>query len=67
MDICNNFKKKYKFKKIVLVKKNIADVLDTHGDNKKIKRILKINKFTSFKVGFKKTSDWYIKNSIHKF
>lgn len=65
--ICIKFKKKYKFDKIKLTKKHKADVLDTHGDNSKIKKILKFRKFTSFNVGFKKTSSWYFKKSIQNF
>ena len=65
--ICKNFQKKYNFKKIKLVEKNKADVLNTHGDNRKIKKIVKMKKFTPFNVGFKKTSNWYFKKSIYKF
>tara|TARA_Y100001970_G_scaffold293656_1_gene442017 strand:- start:12712 stop:13671 length:960 start_codon:yes stop_codon:yes gene_type:complete len=66
-DICNKFEKDYNFKSIKLVKKNKADVLNTHGDNSKIKKILRIKKFTSFDKGFKKTTNWYFRNSINKF
>ena len=65
--ICINFQKKYNFDKVKLIKKHKADVLDTHGDNSKIKKILNIKKFTPFIVGFKKTSKWYFKKSIHNF
>ena len=66
-EICINFKKKYNFTKIKLIKKHKADVLDTHGDNSKIKKILNLKKFTPFIVGFKKTSKWYFKKSIQNF
>jgi len=65
--ICINFQKKYGFNKVKLIKKHKADVLDTHGDNSKIKKILNIKKFTPFIVGFKKTSNWYFKKSIQNF
>lgn len=33
----------------------------THGDNKRIKKTLKFNKFTSFEKGFSNTYEWYKK------
>lgn len=65
--IFETFIKKYKFKKFRLIKKNRADVLNTHGDNKLLKKITKFKKFTSFHKGFTKTVNWYFKNNIHKF
>ena len=38
-----------------------ADVLKTHGDNKKIKKYKLIKKFTPFEIGIKNTLDWYKK------
>ena len=40
---------------------NKVEVFKTHGDNKKIKKILKFNKFTSFEKGFSNTYEWYKK------
>ena len=65
--ICENFRTKYNFDKIKLIKKHKADVLNTHGNNKLIKKIVKFEKFTSFQNGFKKTINWYFKESINKF
>ena len=62
--ICKNFKKKYNFNKIKLIKKHKADVLNTFGDNTKIKKITNFKKFTSFNTGFKKTSGWYLKKKL---
>jgi len=39
--------------------KNNLDVFKTHGNNVKIKKLLKIKKFTKFETGFKKTIQWY--------
>ena len=39
-----------------------ADVLKTHGSNKKIIVYTKINKFTSIKEGISKTVRWYLNN-----
>ena len=66
-EICENFRIKYNFNKIKLIKKHKADVLNTHGNNKLIKKIVKYKKFTNFQHGFKKTINWYFKESINKF
>lgn len=52
-----------KSRKIKLYKRTMqkADVLKTHGDNKKIKRYNLIKKFTPFEIGIKNTLDWYKK------
>ena len=36
-----------------------ADVIKTHGDNKKIKKILKFNNFTPIEVGIRSMIKWY--------
>lgn len=41
-----------------------GDIKDACGSNKKIKSILKNQKFTSFEVGLKKTLVWYKKNKF---
>ena len=38
----------------------------THGDNYKIKKLLKNFKFSNFDKSLVKTINWYIKNKIHK-
>ena len=50
-------------KKIKVFKRKIqkADVLKTHGDNKKILKYKLIKKFTTFEVGIKNTLMWYKK------
>jgi len=52
------------FKKRNYIKKPLhhADVLKTHGSNKKIIVYTKINKFTSIKEGISKTVRWYLNN-----
>ncbi len=49
--------------KIKVYKRKIqkADVIKTHGDNKKIKKYKLIKKFTPFEIGIKNTLDWYKK------
>ena len=44
-----------------------ADILKTHGDNKKIKKIVDFKRFTPIDVGVKKTIEWYKKNKIWKY
>ena len=53
--------------RLIMTKFQKADVLKTHGDNKKIKKFLNIKKFTNFDKGLKKTIDWYVKNKIWKY
>ena len=65
--IFDNFVKEYNFKNFNLIKKNKADVLNTHGDNKLLKKITRFSKFTSFNSGFNKTKKWYFKNHIYRF
>ena len=66
-NVFNQFIHNYNFKKFELIKKNKADVLNTHGDNKLLKKFIKFKKFTPFKKGFEKTIKWYFKKKIHKF
>ena len=47
---------------ILLTNFQKADVLKTHGDNKKIKRYLNYYKFTGIEDGMKKTYDWIYDN-----
>ena len=36
-----------------------ADILKTHGDNKKVLKITKFKKFNHWKLGIDKTIKWY--------
>jgi hypothetical protein len=53
--------------KIFKVKRNNADVLITHGDNSKIKKFLKINKFRNIFNEIREVICWYKKNKIYKY
>ena len=44
-----------------------ADVKDTHGDNQKLKKLIKKFKISDFLISFDKTFEWYIKYNINKF
>jgi UDP-glucuronate 4-epimerase len=48
------------------IKHNKLEVFKTHGDNKKIKRHLKLKKFRNIQYELKDIIDWYIKNKIWK-
>ena len=52
--------------KLRLVKLHKADVLKTHGDNLRIKKILAFKKYSNFDEKFNQTFNWYIKNKIYK-
>ena len=51
LKIVNLFNKK-NFTKIKLIEMHKADVLDTHGDNSKIKRYLNLKNFRIFMIVF---------------
>jgi UDP-glucuronate 4-epimerase len=66
--LLNKMNKIIKIKnKIFKVKRNNADVLITHGDNSKIKKFLKINKFRNIFNEIREVIYWYKKNKIHKY
>ncbi len=48
--------------KIKSIKLNKADVLKTHGNNQKIKKIIGNIKYTPSKLSLKKTYEWYREN-----
>ena len=50
-----------KIKKVSLQK---ADILKTHGDNQKLLKIIKYNKFSNWQNSVEKTIVWYQKNMI---
>lgn len=54
-----NFKMKY-------IKKHKADVLKTHGNNKRIKKITNYKKFQDTHSAISETFKWYKKNKIYK-
>lgn len=64
--IIKSFQNKWKFK-LKYRKMMRADVLKTHGSNKKIIKMCGYKKFTPINLGIKKTLDWYIKENIHNF
>ena len=45
--------------KYINIKKNKADVLNTHGDNSKIKKELNFKKFRNFNDELIKVIKWY--------
>jgi len=49
----------YQYKKVVNIKKNKLDVYKTYGDNKRIVKLTKFNKFEKFSLGLAKTIKWY--------
>ena len=53
--IINEFRNKISSLKIKNVPKNKLDVFKTHGDNKKIDKLLKYRIYTNFDEGFKRT------------
>ena len=65
LKIANLFKKRYKLK-IKNIKKNKADVLKTHGDNTKLKNIIKFKKFSNFENNLFKIYNWYNKYKIYQ-
>jgi len=52
---------KLKIKKVGLQK---ADVIKTHGSNKKIKNYIQFNKFTSLEIGINNLVNWYKNNPL---
>ena len=52
---------------VAMTKFQKADVLKTHGDNKKIKKYLNYKKFTNINLGLKKTIEWFNKEKAWKY
>ena len=65
LDIIKYFKKKNDVE-VKLIEMHRADVKDTHGDNKKIKKALKKIKFSKFYRCLETTYEWYKKNNLSK-
>ena len=55
------------YKLIKNIKKNKLDVYKTYGDNKRIIKLLKMQKFTKFSIGLINTINWYKKTGIKFF
>lgn len=64
-EIVNKFQKNNKLN-VKLIKQHKADVIKTHGDNKKIKKFLNLDKFTKFEDNINKIFEWYKYNKIQK-
>ena len=64
-EIVNKFKKNNKLN-VKLIKQHKADVIKTHGDNKKIKKFLNLDKFSKFEDNINKIFEWYKYNKIQK-
>lgn len=64
-DLIDNFSKMHQIKK-KFIKLHKADVINTHGNNTKILKFLKIKNFSKFYDSFYKTFEWYKKNKIYK-
>ncbi len=64
--LADKIKKKFTTAKIINVKANKADVKITLGDNRKLKKELKYNKFSHINYGLNNLIKWYFKTNIHK-
>lgn len=49
----------FKKPKIKKQKRDVADVLNTHGSNKKLKKIIGKFEYTNIKIGIKNLCEWY--------
>ena len=49
----------FKKPKIIKQERDIADVLNTHGSNIKLKKIIGEYKYTNIKIGIKNLCEWY--------
>jgi UDP-glucuronate 4-epimerase len=64
--VINFFQEKIGNVKLINIKKNNLEILNTYGDNNLIKKYVKNIKFTNFFEGMMKTFNWYKKNKIYK-
>ena len=64
-NVFKNIQKEYGFIKYSNIEKNKADVLNTHGDNTKIKNDIKYNKFRNFNKELVTIINWY--KSVQKY
>ena len=58
------FKKKKILPKIIKRKFQFGDIKHAYGDNKKLRKIVKLSKYTKFEEGLDKTFKWYFKNNL---
>ncbi len=65
LKISKYFNNKYPIK-IKLINKHKADILKTHGDNKKLKKTISFSKFIKIKNQIFKVYNWYKNNKIYK-
>ena len=65
LNLINKFKKNFSLK-TQMIKMHKADVLKTHGDNKKIKKFTKFKKFSNFNEKFFEVFRWYKQNKFNK-
>ncbi len=65
LKIIKTFKKKI-FVRVKYIKKHQADILKTHGDNLKVKKITKYINFSKFNDNLFKIYSWYRDNKIYK-
>ena len=56
--LCNKLKKSLNFSKVKSIKLNKADVLKTHGNNKKLLKLIGPINFTKIDHGVKRILDW---------
>jgi UDP-glucuronate 4-epimerase len=64
--LSQDIKKIFPKAKISNIGANKADVYKTFGSNNKIRKFLKIKKFTKISIGLKNTINWYFENKIYK-
>ena len=65
-NVIKQFKNFTNYNLIKNVKKNKLDVYKTYGDNKRIKKLVNVNRYTDFKKGLFNTIKWY-KNVGYKY
>lgn len=64
--ILHFFQKKYGKVSIKKILRNKLDVKDTHGNNYAIKKTIKFNNFTNYKIGILNSYNWYKHYKIYK-
>ena len=65
-NVISQFRSITGYKLIKNIKKNKLDVYKTYGDNNRIKKLVKINRYIDFKKGLFNTIKWY-KNVGYKY
>ena len=65
-DVVKDFDKKFPVK-VKLIEMHKADIVKTHGSNKKLNRNIPKIKYSNFYETFYQTFDWYKKNKIYKY